>query len=64
MLDVKLKIEPGHASERIWMAPSPLKTLFWNITYACNYRCGVCFTASGSRKNDEILWIPYSSLNS
>ena len=36
------------------MAPSPLKTLFWNITYACNYRCGVCFTASGARKNGEL----------
>lgn len=47
MLDIKLKLKPGHTSERDWMERSPLKTLFWNVTYACNFRCGICFTDSG-----------------
>lgn len=54
MLDIKLKLKPGHTGEREWMEPSPLKTLFWNITYACNYRCGICFTEAGSRRPDEL----------
>jgi len=40
MLDIKLKLRPGHTSERAWLEPSPLRQLFWNITYACNYRAG------------------------
>jgi len=47
MLDIKLKLKPGHSSERDWMESSPLKTLFWNVTYACNFRCGICFTDAG-----------------
>ena len=54
MLDVKFKISPGHTSERAWMDPSPLKTLFWNITYACNYRCSICFTDSGPFGSNEL----------
>jgi radical SAM protein with 4Fe4S-binding SPASM domain len=54
MLDIKLKLRAGHTSERAWMRPSPLKTLFWNITYACNYRCGICFTDAGERGRDEL----------
>ncbi len=54
MLDIKLKLQPGHTNDREWMEPSPLKTLFWNITYACNYRCGVCFTDAGSAMPGEL----------
>ncbi len=54
MLDVKLKLRPGHADERDWMSPSPLKTLFWNVTYACNHRCGICFTDSGAARAAEL----------
>ena len=54
MQDIKLKLKPGHSSERAWMAPSPLRTLFWNVTYACNYRCGICFTDSGAKRPDEL----------
>lgn len=54
MLDVKFKISPGHTSERSWMEPSRLKTLFWNITYACNYRCSICFTDSGAFGPNEL----------
>ncbi len=54
MLDIKLKLKPGHTSERHWMEPSSLRTLFWNITYACNYRCPICFTDGGSAHPDEL----------
>jgi len=54
MLDVKLKIKPGHTSERSWMEPSPLKQLFWNVTYACNYHCPICFTDAGDSPPDEL----------
>ena len=54
MLDIKLKLRPGHVNERNWMAPSPLRKLFWNVTYACNYRCGVCFADAGTRDPDEL----------
>lgn len=54
MLDIKLKLKPGHTSERAWMDPSPLRTLFWNVTYACNYRCPICFTDGGSPHPDEL----------
>ena len=36
------------------MSPSPLKTLFWNVTYACNHRCGICFTDSGVARVAEL----------
>jgi len=36
------------------MEPSSLKTLFWNLTYACNYRCGICFTDAGANSADEL----------
>ena len=54
MLDIKLKIKPGHTSERDWTAPSSLKTLFWNMTYACNYNCGICFTDAGTAQPHEL----------
>lgn len=54
MLDIKLKLKPGHTSERAWMDPSPLRTLFWNVTYACDYRCPICFTDGGSAHPDEL----------
>ncbi|MBN2206072.1 MAG: radical SAM protein [Candidatus Aminicenantes bacterium] len=54
MLDLKFKIRPGHTSERAWMEPSPLKALFWNVTYACNFACPVCFTDAGRRVEDEL----------
>jgi radical SAM protein with 4Fe4S-binding SPASM domain len=54
MLDVKLKIRPGHARERAWMEPSALRQLFWNVTYACNYRCAICFTDAGTSHTDEL----------
>ncbi|NLW50248.1 MAG: radical SAM protein [Candidatus Brocadiaceae bacterium] len=54
MLDVKLKLLEGHASERSWMAPAPLGCLFWNVTYACNYRCAICFSTAGERHPDEL----------
>ncbi|MCD6415083.1 MAG: radical SAM protein [Planctomycetes bacterium] len=54
MLDIKLKLTPGHTSERSPLKPSPLVSLFWNITYACNYRCEVCFTSAGRRDPEEL----------
>lgn len=54
MLDVKLKLRPGHASDLDWMAPSPLRQLFWNVTYACNFRCSICFSNAGSSGSDEL----------
>ena len=54
MLDIKLKLTPGHTTERSWMEPSPLKTLFWNVTCACNYRCPICFTDSAERRANEL----------
>ncbi|MBN1223722.1 MAG: radical SAM protein, partial [Candidatus Aminicenantes bacterium] len=54
MLDIKLKLKPGHTSEREWMKPSRLKTLFWNVTYNCNYLCPVCFTDAGQAQPGEL----------
>jgi radical SAM protein with 4Fe4S-binding SPASM domain len=54
MLDIKLKLKPGHTNTRKWMEPSALKTLVWNMTYACNYRCGICFTDSGANSPNEL----------
>jgi len=54
MLDIKLKLKPGHTGERAWMEPSPLRTLFWNVTYACNYGCPICFADGGSAHPDEL----------
>lgn len=54
MNDIKLKLRPGHTSDTDWMAPSGLRQLFWNVTYACNFRCGVCFSDSGRRAADEL----------
>jgi radical SAM protein with 4Fe4S-binding SPASM domain len=54
MLDVKLKLRQGHASERVWMTPSALRQLFWNVTYACNHRCAICFTDAGTAHPDEL----------
>jgi len=54
MLDVKFKLFPGHITERDWMAPSPLRTLFWNTTYACNFNCRICFTDAGMASSREL----------
>jgi len=54
MLDVKLKLKAGHTSERSWLEPSPLRQLFWNVTYACNFHCKVCFTDAGQARSDEL----------
>lgn len=54
MLDIKLKLAPGHAGRRSWMEPSPLKRLCWNVTYACNAACGVCFTDAHAKHDDEL----------
>jgi radical SAM protein with 4Fe4S-binding SPASM domain len=54
MLDIKLKLKPGHSIERVWMAPSPLRVLFWNLTYACNFHCDICFTDAGKAQKDEL----------
>ena len=54
MLDIKLKLKHGHMSERSWMEPSALRKLCWNITYACNYRCQICFTNAGRADPDEL----------
>ncbi len=54
MLDIKLKLKPGHTSRRVWMEPSSLRTLFWNVTYACNYQCPICFADGGSAHPDEL----------
>ncbi len=57
MLDIKLKLKPGHTSERAWMQPSPLRTLFWNVTYACSYRCPICFADGGGARPDELTTV-------
>lgn len=54
MLDVKLKLRPGHTAERAWSGPSTLRQLVWNVTYACNFACAVCFTDAGRRRDDEL----------
>jgi radical SAM protein with 4Fe4S-binding SPASM domain len=54
LLDLKLKLKPGHTSERDWMDPSPLRTFFWDVTYSCNFRCPVCFTDAGAAAPDEL----------
>lgn len=54
MLDLKFKFRPGHTSERSWMERSPLRMLFWNITYACNFRCAICFTDAGEPQLNEL----------
>ncbi len=54
MLDLKLKLRPGHTSDRNWMEPSSLRTLFWNVTYACNFRCPICFTDAGAPPPGEL----------
>lgn len=54
MLDVKFKLFPGHSENRNWMAPSPLKSIFWNTTYACNFNCEICFTDSGTPSKNEL----------
>ncbi len=54
MIDVKLKLRPGHTGDLDWMAPSPLWQLFWNVTYACNFRCPICFSNAGERAPDEL----------
>jgi len=54
MLDVKLKIRPGHNDGRDWMAPSQLRMLFWNVTRACNFGCPICFASGGQPEADEL----------
>lgn len=54
MIDIKLKLTPGHVSDKDWMAPSALEQIFWNVTSACNFRCGVCFSDSGTPAADEL----------
>jgi radical SAM protein with 4Fe4S-binding SPASM domain len=54
MNDIKLKLRPGHAAENDWMAEIPLRQLFWNVTYACNFDCQVCFSNSGPEAPDEL----------
>jgi len=54
MLDVKFKLLPGHTSERRWTSATTLDTLFWNVTYACNYRCDICFLDAGRADPDEL----------
>ena len=36
------------------MEPSSLRTLFWNVTYACNFRCPICFTDAGISPPGEL----------
>ncbi len=54
MLDIKLKLRRGHTSPRDWRSLSALKTLFWNMTYACNFRCPICFSDSGRPTAGEL----------
>ena len=54
MLDIKLKLKPGHTRVREWMTPASLSKLYWNTTYACNLACPICFSDSGERASDEL----------
>ncbi|HRT96718.1 MAG TPA: radical SAM protein, partial [Planctomycetota bacterium] len=54
MLDIKLKLKPGHRDPGDWMAPSPLRALFWNVTYRCNFHCPVCFSNAGAAEANEM----------
>ena len=54
MIDIKLKLTPGHISDKDWMAPSPFEQIFWNITSACNFQCGICFSDSGAPSADDL----------
>ncbi|MCX7590297.1 MAG: radical SAM protein [Kiritimatiellae bacterium] len=54
MLDVKFKLEEGHDDSGDWMAPSPLRLVFWNVTHACDFRCPVCFSGSGNTDSSEL----------
>ncbi|MGQ9661401.1 MAG: radical SAM protein [Kiritimatiellia bacterium] len=54
MLDIKFKFEGGHDDSGNWMAPSPLRTIYWNVTNFCNLQCPVCFSSSGNADNSEM----------
>jgi radical SAM protein with 4Fe4S-binding SPASM domain len=54
MLDLKLKFGNGHSSERAWVEPSGLRQLVWNCTYACNFRCGICYAKARTPASDEL----------
>jgi len=54
VIDIKLKLQPGHTADLDWMAPSQLWQLFWNVTYACNFRCDICFSNAGQAAADEL----------
>jgi len=54
VLDVKFKLRPGHKSDTDWMTLSSLRTLFWDMTRACNFSCGICFSHSGTPDADEL----------
>ena len=54
MLDVKFKLIPGHTSERSWLEPSAMTVFYWNVTYACNFRCPICFADAGASLPNEL----------
>jgi radical SAM protein with 4Fe4S-binding SPASM domain len=54
MIDVKLKLTPGHASDKDWMADSSFEQIFWNINSTCNFQCGICFSSSGPRSGNDL----------
>lgn len=54
MLDVKFKLLPGHTGERSWLEPAPLSVIYWNVTYACNFHCAICFADAGTGLPDEL----------
>ena len=54
MLDVKLKIRPGHVNKTEWMKALKIRRMGWNVTHACNYRCRVCYSSSGKPAANEL----------
>lgn len=54
MLDVKLKLRPGHVNDNEWMKALEIRRMGWNVTRACNFRCQLCYSDSGRRAPDEL----------
>lgn len=54
MLDVKLKLRPGHVNDKEWMKALEVRRMGWNVTHSCNFGCRVCYSNSGSPAPGEL----------
>lgn len=53
-LRIKFKFEESHKD--VFVAPEKrfFKSIFWNWTHECNYRCGYCYLSSGEPYENEL----------